>query len=350
MKKTFLYAMMASIVMFASCKNNEVEEPDNNDGSSQEQPQQPSEDNQSQEENASKMLLAPVAFTGTFTEVSSAMLRTASQKKAMPALVADEPLYPQVDWTPKDGTWPVTLTVNYGENAVIGTDGLEHTGVMTIVATGRFEDEGSIITPNLDKFFVYGNVISGTQRVENMGKNNAGNLLYEVSVTEGELGTDAQFVYSEQTYREMVAGLEADGSLNLDPQTHRYSITGWMKGESKSDSIPSFDVTISENKPMLIAVGDLYPTEGLLDIHLTPAVQFDLSEQYAAMGLQNAPAAQVDDITLEFKGKNADGSYQMEAEMTVLVLTIEQTFIVSFAANADGIIENSIKVKVAEQV
>lgn len=346
MKKAVYSILLLLAGLFVACKNEEVEEPVV-DPTPQETEEETKED-VLPAETTSAALLAPVAFNGVFVEASSNMLLLQQQHKKMPSISGSAAGYPLIDWTPKDGTWPLTLTVDYGTDPIAGTDGLEHTGVLVLDATAAFETEGSVLTPQFQNFYVYGNTLSGKQRIENKGKNERGNLVYEVSVSDGQMGSEEMYVYKETTLRELVKGLQADGTLAADVKTHEYSISGGMSGESKVDSLPSFAVEIADDNPMLIGVGNLYPTSGVVHITLTPALSFDLSMLYAETGVAGAPKAFVENITLSFEGKNADGTYQMQVGVSVEMGLFEQMMQISFAANEEGIVQESVKWQIGE--
>ncbi len=349
MKRIFLYSTLALSVILSACKQTEVEDPeDQTQTGTEDVIPTPDSEEEKQAEEATAFMSAPVAFSGSFVEVSSAMLQTANTQKNAPQPDNGATPYPIVTWTPQDGTWPITLTADYGTSGVVGSDGLEHTGVLTITATDKFENQGSVITPVLDKFYVYGNTMSGKQVITNKGKNERGNLVYEVKVDDGIVGEDELFVYSENTLRELVRGLQEDGTLSRDITSHQYSITGQMKGKSQNDSIPDFDVQISAENPMLIAVGDLYPSAGLLNVTFMPAWVIDMSGAAEETGMM-FPNFSVEKLTLEFLGREESGPYNMEANIPISIGFMQQTVRLTFSVNADGIIPESIKYEFVQE-
>lgn len=320
MKK--ILVLTAATMMLFACKGNQNE------------PEQPQPEPMTQEQAMQTYFSSPVALNGTFVETSNALLYASkSQSASAPARVKNEgETYPVINWTPQDGIWPIDLSVDYGTKGVIATDGLEHSGKMAIHATARFEEAGSVITPSFTDFYVYGNVLTAQQVIKNQGKNTNGNLVFDVTVENGLLGAQKELIYSEHTSRELINGLDANGFMNADLTTHTYSITGWMKTQSKIDTIPGYTVTISDEQPMVIAVGDLYPTQGKLQIDL------DKELSYAYQGLE----VKYKSVELVFTGKQ-DDQYGAQVAITYSVGPVSQTLQLSFLLNKDGIVPNSIK-------
>lgn len=273
-------------------------------------------------------LSSPVALNGTFLETGSSMMR---MNEASTGTRANSTSYPIVTWSPTDGTWPVDLMIDYGNEGVIASDGLKHSGKMSIHATGLFEKEGSIITPNFTNFYVYGNVLTATQIIENKGKNEAGNLVFDVKVENGLLSTQNPFIYSEQTQRELVNGLGENGYLSPEVTTHTYQITGWMKTESRIDSIAGYTITIDDQIPMRISVGDLYPQAGRVHI------KFDQDLSYSFNGLE----INYNSAILDFNGKEGD-KYAATANIEFQFGPSTQSAEVSFQLDQNGIIPESI--------
>lgn len=340
MKKLFLCVCVALI--FAGCKSNDDNEPTT-----------------TTQKNATSAIYfnTPMAFIGTFAETSNAMLQlTENQSNNLPRrmhaqiLTQTNSTYPIIDWTPKDTVWPKTVTIDYGATTVTGVDGLEHRGKISINATGLFEEVGSVIKPTFDNYYVYNNILTGTQTITNKGRNNSGNLEFEVVVENGNLDVYKHFTYSENTIREMINGLQEDGRLNPDVKTHKYSITGEMRGTSKVDSLSSCIVKISNDTPMVIGVGDVCPTEGRLMVEFEKHWAINLSNligtsslpattQAALAGLTQIAAKK---ISILFNGKK-NNAYNVTAEISTEILTVQKTISVNFNVDKNGIIPSSLQ-------
>lgn len=321
MKKTILF--MAAAMLFCACRK------------AQNEPQtEPQTDTQTeaQTETVNGFINAPLAFNGTFTEVCSALLyMEKNQPAGAPARVRAEETYPSYNWTPQDGSWPIDLTVAYGADGVIATDGLLHKGTLKIHATGFFETPETVLTPEFTDFYVYGNILSGKQTIENTGFNEKNNLVFKVTTEDGRLGTDKTYRYSEETFRELINGLGGNGFLTPEVTTHTYSITGRMKAESLVDTLPGCEVTISETRPMIIAVGDLYPTDGYLYMELDKPLVYNIDKITVA----------TTDIEVEFTGKQGNNQYGATAYLTFNAGLMEQTVKVTFLLDEEGVAEGS---------
>lgn len=310
-------------------------------------PEQPGTEPETKESKVNAYFTNPVAWNGTFVEVNNALQKTTVSAQQAPVRANEEPAYPIYTINPQDGTWPVTVTVNYGETAILGVDGLEHSGTIRISATDFFEKPGSIVTPVLDNFHVYGTVLTGSQTIKNLGFNNDSNLVFQVDVANGVLGSNRDFIYSEQTLRELVSGLGDNGFLVPDLSKHQYSITGWMKGESNIDSIPGFDIAIDSVAPMVIAVGDLYPTSGHLHVDLAKPIVYEFDENELP---KNFPVSfiSIDECELYFLGKMSAGIYSAKLQVPVNMVAAEIVVTISFNVNKDGVIAESVKLAVEQ--
>lgn len=314
MKKVFIFALAA--MTFVACNKETSPEP---------------------EKEISKELtpgaacfMNAAAFNGIFSEVSNGMARVASAgKQNLPAYFATESIeYPIVEWTPKDGTWPIDVTLNYGENPVVAQDGLEHAGVMELHATGLFETAGSVFTPTFKDFYTYGTIVSGLQTITNKGANEAGNLVYEVVVEGGRMGKKPVFVYDEKSLREEIT-------------PGQFSITGTMKSVSQVDTVPGFEASANE-KPMVIAFGDLYPTDGVVHVKFDKPLEYFIGDQFSEAALQSL-TVKVSELDITFLGKQTDGTYNAQVDMDVNVLTMAYHMKATFSLNKDGIIPESVK-------
>ncbi|MBO7458340.1 MAG: hypothetical protein J6T80_03700 [Paludibacteraceae bacterium] len=327
MKKVFIFALAA--LTFVACKNDKDNEPE---VTTQEPVKEVSA--------GAAYFLNAVAFNGVFTECSTGMAIVADYKKNIRAQQADEePPYPLVTWTPQDGTWPIDLTINYGPNPVIGRDGLEHSGVMQLHATGLFETPGSVLTPKFTDFHTYGTVVNGSQTITNKGANEAGNLVFEVKVQDGRLGEKPVFVYDELSMREMI-------------EPGKFSITGTLKSTSQVDTIPGFEATANSEAPMVIAFGDLYPTAGVVHVTFDTPLEYALGSYFSEPMFQDL-TAKVNNIEFTFLGLKSTGVYsaRMDMDATVSMFTVSMDYhmAATFDLNKDGVIPESIQYEQPEQ-
>lgn len=303
--------------MLACEEQNQPEQPQT-ETTETEQPEQP-EQPQGEENMLSAYFINPVAWNGVFVEVSN-------------AFIGYEP----------NGTWPAELTVEYGDSA-IGADGLEHSGSLRIMATAMLEDEGAVIIPDFAQYKVYGSSLSGRQTITNTGKNEAGNIVFTVSVKDGILGGYQEFVYSEDTRRELVSGLGENGRLVPELSEQAYKITGLMKMRSEVDTIPGYELTIDSIQPMLISLGELYPTGGVMTIQLDQPIEFDMSDLGGEGGITYSGTVSIQTIKLAFTGKTTAGNYGAQMTITLQMGFFAYNLTITCEMNEDGVVPGSIQ-------
>ena len=319
MKKYFLLATIA-LALFACKENNTPEEP--------QEPVTPPVDTTTvtppiQDENLMMTYFTnPLAWNGNFTEISHAMDMIAQPKVYAPSATQSEIPYPIYDVTPSDGSWPIDITINYGDSSIVGTDGLEHSGILHVHATGPWYAEGAVFTPTFENFMVYGSVLNGTQIITNTGRNEAGNIVFDVVVSNGVLGNSRDFIYSEHTLREV--------------DSMQFSIAGTMKMESHVDTIPGYEISI-DSVPLRLYVGDLYPTEGLVHIALDKPIQLELNEA----GFQGK--ANIQYVDLQFVGKTPQDTYAVRITVTLQMGFVAMNMTIQCEMNEEGLIPESVQ-------
>ncbi|MEX1187926.1 MAG: hypothetical protein WED33_01625 [Bacteroidia bacterium] len=76
---------------------------------------------------------------------------------------------------------PNIFTIDFGSGCQ-GTDGKLRVGKIIITATGRYLDEGTVITITPENYSVNGNLVNGSRIVTNLGENALGQPSFSVSV------------------------------------------------------------------------------------------------------------------------------------------------------------------------
>ena len=135
--------------------------------------------------------------------------------------------------TPDSTTFPKTITIEF----VNWTDaaGRVKNGKIIIVVTGRYREIGATKTVTFDNFTIDDNLIEGTKTVENLGRNEDGNLQYRVTLVGGKVTTpDGKVITREsERIRTWVAG-------EITPHMHwddMYMIEGSASGtDSNGDA------------------------------------------------------------------------------------------------------------------
>jgi hypothetical protein len=122
--------------------------------------------------------------------------------------------------------FPRTMTIDFGEENCLCQDNKYRRGKIIITFTGRYFEPGTIITHNLEDYFVNDNSVEGTKVVTNMGENDNGNLYFTIEVTgivEKEDGST--FSWNSSRQREWIQGSDTHNRWD-----DIYLITGTASG------------------------------------------------------------------------------------------------------------------------
>lgn len=103
-------------------------------------------------------------------------------------------------------TFPTTLTIDFGTGC-LGNDGRVRKGKIEALFTGPWRDSATVVTVNPINYFVDLYSVSGTKRIENIGKVN-GNTTYNVAVTNGQIvdPNGATFTWNSNIKYKWIAG------------------------------------------------------------------------------------------------------------------------------------------------
>jgi hypothetical protein len=108
---------------------------------------------------------------------------------------------------PSDAIWPKTITIDFGTGCT-GLYDNTRSGKIIIVVTGPRFETGSTKTVTLDNYYFNGIKVEGTKVHENMGINNDGHMVFQVTLTGGKITLpDGDFI--ERSFiqeREWIAG------------------------------------------------------------------------------------------------------------------------------------------------
>ncbi len=288
MKKCYFVMLAALLVAFTACE----EEP------APPEQETTTEENTSNNENVentedetqtgkptnflTEYFTANAAFSNAFDQAGNATAATVAGAKAIQRTAGEgttsNVATPNIDWTPKDNTWPKTITVDYGTKNVMGADGRTHRGKMTVVASGMYTSEGTELTVTFDNWYVSGMKVEGTQKIKNIGRNNDNFCVFEVEVSNGKLSNDTMsFAFAEKTTRTWTVG---EGSDNAT--THTYSIVGEQHGTTSEEI--GYNIKIENATPMVVNVGTMFPTSGSLTTTVAKeTLKTLLPEEYAQM-------------------------------------------------------------------
>ena len=134
-----------------------------------------------------------------------------------------------------------TITINFGTTNCLCADLRYRRGKVIATYTGRYRDSGTVINITFDGYAVDDNLIKGTHKTTNLGRNTAGHLVYKVEVA-GQIvkaNNGGTITWNSTRQREWVAG--ADTPLNWADDT--YSITGSANGTTAGGESYTINIT-----------------------------------------------------------------------------------------------------------
>ncbi|MFN4082524.1 MAG: hypothetical protein ACK4K9_02730 [Bacteroidia bacterium] len=143
---------------------------------------------------------------------------------------------------------PKSMTINYGDTNFLCRDGNYRRGKILVSWTGRYRDNGTIITTTFDGFYQNDFKVEGTKTVTNIGRNNEGFLVFNISVQGKITNTENQSItWNSTRTRTWIAG-ENTPRLWTDD---KYLIEGSTNGVNRN----GFTFTSVITKPLTIDLG-----------------------------------------------------------------------------------------------
>lgn len=163
------------------------------------------------------------------------------------------------------GSFPTTLTIDFGSLGCMGTDGRYRKGIIQAVFTGPWRDSLSVVTVTPQNYYVDGYLLSGTKTIENKGRV-GGFLTYDVQVNNGKVTDQSNAVItwnSNVTY----TWIEGDSTTLI---THGsagilddvYTISGTYSGVNRQGN----NFTAQTTSPIRKELDCRWPVSGVLTI------------------------------------------------------------------------------------
>lgn len=106
--------------------------------------------------------------------------------------------------------FPLTMTIDFGDENCLCDDGHYRRGQIQVSFTGRYRAEGTVITHGFNNYYVDDNRVEGTKVVTNMGLNTDSHLVYQIEVV-GVIflaNTDDSFSWNSSRTREWIEGTD----------------------------------------------------------------------------------------------------------------------------------------------
>jgi hypothetical protein len=133
-----------------------------------------------------------------------------------------------------------TIHINFGSTNCTGNDGRNRRGEIIVYYSGHYRDSASVHTINFNNYYVNDNQILGTKTVTNLGHNQAGHLVYAISVS-GQIvlgNNGGTITWNSTRQREWT-----QGESTLIWSDDQYSVTGTASGTGSNGH--SFSVNIT---------------------------------------------------------------------------------------------------------
>ncbi len=150
---------------------------------------------------------------------------------------------------------PHTITVDFGPVNCTANNGRERRGRILVSYTGRYRDEGTVITITPDNYYVNDHHVQGTKTVTNLGLNNEGHLHYSIVVNGSVTAPDGSWTATHQANRTRT-WIQGEGTLNIFDDV--YLITGNGSGVNRNGNAYTVDIT----NALRVQVGCPYITAG----------------------------------------------------------------------------------------
>ncbi|HOY31442.1 MAG TPA: hypothetical protein PKW80_06155 [Bacteroidales bacterium] len=232
--------LVAGMVIFSSCKKEE-------------------DDNQYSYRAAQDNSRAEGAFNRCYSEIQKAA-RQVGNKSTNDTINGCPTLY-------ITGTWPKTLTLDYGSTGCACNDGVTRKGQIITVITGLYVDSNSVATSTFNNFSETINGvehnITGTQTITNLGHNAQGHPHFSVDVQNASVSyTEGTIHWTSQRENEWILGYDT----YLNPFDDEYSVTGSANGTDINGASFSVNITSPLICKYCMSMWRWIVTSGALDI------------------------------------------------------------------------------------
>ena len=164
--------------------------------------------------------------------------------------------------TPNDGTYPKTITIDFGD-ACVGLDGKLRSGKIIISLTAPLRKPGSVLTISLENFYINHIHMEGTKTISNLSENGA--TKFSVEVTGGKVTFPSGRGYSYESSKTKVQVAGMDTKICRDDV---FEITGSATIAFNNGVLVRFDVI----DPLIKKVACPWLSNGTLKIAINDRV------------------------------------------------------------------------------
>jgi hypothetical protein len=154
---------------------------------------------------------------------------------------------------------PRTVLIDFGTDNCSGTDGRIRNGQILVTYTGRYRDEGTIITVTPQNYSVNGYTLTGTKTITNLGVDAQGDLHYSI-VVDGHISAPGNAWNSSWESTRVRTWVE--GSSTTTPWDDAYEITGNASGVNRDNVAYTMSITA----PLRAEIGCAWLVSGIMQI------------------------------------------------------------------------------------
>jgi len=215
MKTTIKFLALAFVAMaitFTACKKNEEAE-DNELATSED------------------MALSENQYDQVFKQVDG-NATNAGLKKGYPIVTIDSVSTPR------------SMIINFGDTNFLCDDGNYRRGKILVTWTGKYRDNGTVITTTFDNFYQNDNKVEGTKTVTNAGRKRDGDMVFNINVQGKVTNTENQFItWNSTRTRTWIAGENTKTWLD-----DKYTVSGTTNGINRN----GFTFNTTTTKPLTV--------------------------------------------------------------------------------------------------
>jgi len=154
---------------------------------------------------------------------------------------------------------PHTLVIDFGNTNCTAANGRLRRGVLAVTFTGRYRDEGTVITITPQDYYVNDHHVEGTKTVTNMGMNTDHQPYFNVTVDGTITATDGSWTATHHSQRVRTWTAGNDTQTPLDDA---YEITGSGNGVNRN----GLAYTVMVTNALHVQWGCPFITQGTMEI------------------------------------------------------------------------------------
>jgi hypothetical protein len=166
---------------------------------------------------------------------------------------------------------PKSILIDFGDTNCQFTNGVTRRGIILVTFTGRYRDEGTVITITLQNYFVNDHKLDGTKVVTNLGYNDVGNLTFSVEISGAQLTAPDNSWTSTWHSTRVREWTQGDNTL-WNPFDDVYSITGSGYGVTRTGQ--NYTATITS--PLIVKIGCRWIVQGNIEVMRPGAANFSV--------------------------------------------------------------------------